>query len=129
VNPAGQTVYSQAPCPRDARSSTIRTDPAPTPAASAKGEAKGPKTAAELEQEFRKRRQEQAEAEKKSSEAAAQAREKEENCKNARAQLVGLETTGRQMRFDANGERRYLNDAEIEAEKDKARRVIQASCG
>ena len=135
VDSGGKTVYSQSPCPKDTRSSTIqRNAPPPPPAAKADAgkagpaKAAGPKTAAEMEQDFRKRRLEQEEAQKKDDKKLAESRAKEENCKTARQQLVGLETS-RQMRVDEKGERRFLEEAEIEQEKERARRSIQSFCG
>src|SRR4051812_25880230 len=67
VDPSGKTVYSQAPCPANTKSSSVRSAPAAPPApvaADAKSDAKGaaaksgPKTAAELDRDFRKRRSE-----------------------------------------------------------------------
>jgi hypothetical protein len=134
VDSSGKTVYSQSPCPKDAKSSTIQRSvpPAVPAAAAAKGDAtksSGPKTAAELDQEFRKRRKEQEDAQKKSQESETQAREKAENCTRARAALAGLEQSGRQMRLDEKGERVFLDEAGIEQEKDRARKTVQANCG
>jgi hypothetical protein len=133
VDAGGKTVYSQSPCPRDTRSSTLQRNAPPPPAAKADAgkadpaKAAGPKSAAEMEQDFRKRRLQQEEAQKKDEQKLAESRAKEENCKNARTQLVSLETS-RQMRVDENGERRFLDEAEIEKEKDRARRSIQSFC-
>jgi hypothetical protein len=129
VDAGGKTVYSQSPCPRDNKSTTLKTSPPPS-AAAAKGDAKGsgPKTAAELDQEFRKRQKEQGESQKKQEEQLVATREKEENCKRARQHLQGLDT-GRQSRIDDKGERVFLEEAEIEREKDRARKSVQSYCG
>ena len=50
VDAAGKTVYSQSPCPRDARSTTLRSTAPASPAPAARADGKGgPKTAAEME--------------------------------------------------------------------------------
>jgi hypothetical protein len=131
VDANGKTVYSQSSCPTGSRASTLKNAMPAAPAATVNGEAAkpaSPKTAAELELDFRKRRQQQAEAGKKESEKLAQAREKEENCRAARVQLVSLESGIRQARLDEKGERYYLDDAQVEQEKARARRVVESAC-
>ena len=129
VDGSGKTVYSQSPCPRDARSTTLRSTAPASPAPAARADGKGgPKTAAEMEQEFRKRRQEAEEAQKKAGDKAAEEKDKADNCRQAKTALAGLEATSRQSRVDENGERRYLSDAELEQEKDRTRRAVQSFC-
>ncbi len=137
VDTAGKTTYTQSPCPSNTRSAPIsRTVPPAAPAAAApagdaaKGatEAKsGPRTPAEAEQAFRKRQQDQADAQKKQEEKLAESRQKDENCQQARAGLASLEA-GRQVRFDAKGERTFLDDNQIAQEKDKARKAVEQFC-
>lgn len=139
VDTAGKTVYSQAPCPANTKSASVRQNIPASPAPStgtggtggnATGSAKpsGPKTSAELEQEFRKRRAEQDETRKKEQEKLAEAKGREDNCRSARAQLAGLEAGGRQPRIDEKGERYYLDDAQIAAEIQKSRQTVQDWC-
>lgn len=137
VEPAsGKTIYLQSPCPAGTRSEAVRravpSAPAAAPAAGdAAGKAaksSGPKTAAEMEQEFRKRRQEQEDARKKEEEKSSAASAKEENCNNARQQLASLESGTRQARVDSKGERYFLDDQQIEQEKARARKAVEASC-
>lgn len=138
VDSSGKTVYSQSPCPKDSRSTTLqRTAPPPVPAV-AKGDGKGdgkseaksagPKTAAEQELEFRKRRQDQEDAAKKAEARQADTKDKEDNCNRARASLVGFEAGGRQSRVEVSGERTFLSDSEVEQEKERARRLVQTLC-
>ena len=127
VAATGKTVYSQSPCPQGTKSATLgRSAPASSGAAAAPAEQK---SAAQLEQEFRKRRLEHERAEKKSGEQAAQAKEKQENCRSARAQLASLDSGMRQMRVNEKGERYYLEGAQVQQEKARARRAIETSCG
>jgi hypothetical protein len=104
---------------------TRRVDrPASAPAAApgsadkaAKGDAAkktGPKTAADIEQDFRKRQQDQAKAEKESAEKSAEAQRKQDNCRSARERLANYEIGGRVTRINPQGERYYLEDAQIE---------------
>ncbi len=142
VDPAtGKTTYLQTPCPSNTRSQTVRkAAPAPAPAATstsagnqgdsakAAGKAAGPKTAAELEQDFRKRRQEQDDVRKKDAEKLTQAKVKEDNCRNARTQLVTIESGVRQARVNEKGERIFLEDAQVEQEKARARSAVDQWC-
>lgn len=133
----GKVSYSQSPCPKNARSATVAPAPAPpsAPAEAGKGDGgkaakapPGPKTAAELEQDFRKRRAEAEKAEQEQQKKLAESKDAEENCRSARGQLSSLESGQRQMRFDANGERYFLDEAQSEAEKQRARRAVEANC-
>ncbi len=129
----GKVSYSQSPCPKDVRSAKVA--PAPAPATAAKGDGgkaakvpPGPKTATELEQDFRKRRAESEKAEQEQQKKLSEAKDAEENCRAARAQLTSLESGQRQTRVDAQGERYFLDGAQIENEKQRARRAIEVSC-
>ena len=136
VDAAGKVTYTQDPCPANTKPGAISRSviqaPAAAPAESAsKGGASksaAPKTAAEQEQAFRKRQQDQAKAAKESEQKSAEAQRKEENCRNARERLTQYEIGGRQSRIDAQGERYYLEDAQIEQEKARARADVAQSC-
>ena len=137
VDANGKTIYSQAPCLANTKSSNIQTKPvAPSAAVSPDGKtdtkaaakSSTPRTAAELEQEFRKRRTEQDEAAKKSQDKLAEAKTREENCKASRNQLANLESGARQARIDDSGERTFLNDEQIAREVERARTAVQNWC-
>lgn len=130
VDASGKTVYSQSPCPSGAKSKVIQRDaPAPAaqaPAGSAKDGKAPPKPTPEAE--FRKRQMEQDERDKKAAEELALAKDKQEQCQRARSNLSQLETGGRVARFNDKGEREYLEDAQIEQEKGRARSLVQKWC-
>ena len=138
VDANGKTIYSQAPCPANTKSSSMRPSPAAaqTPVATdAKADSKGaaaksagPKTAAELERDFRKRRSEADAAGKKAEESLAEAKNRDENCKSAKGQLVNLESGARQVRLDESGERIFLNADQVARETERARQAVQAWC-
>jgi hypothetical protein len=139
VDSGGKIVYSQDPCPANMKSGTLSRTVPPAPAASpadssakaAKGDAAksaAPKTAAEQEQAFRKRQQDQAKTAKESEEKSAEAQRKEEACRNARERLAQYEIGGRLARINAQGERYYLEDAQIEQEKGRARADVAQAC-
>lgn len=131
VDSNGKTVYSQSPCPATAKASSIRQAPAGAPSAPASGgaaKAVAPKSAAELDRDFKKRRSEQEEAAKKDQDKVAEAKTREENCKSAKGQLVNLQSGGRQVRLDENGERSFLNDEQVARETERARQAVQSWC-
>jgi hypothetical protein len=145
VDSSGKTIYSQDPCPANTKSGTMsRSGPsapaAPSPDSTADKAAKGdaaksaapktaaPKTAAEQEQAFRKRQQDQAKAAKESGQKDAEAQRKAEACRNARDRLAQYEIGGRLSRINAQGERYYLEDAQVEQEKVQARADIARAC-
>jgi len=143
IDGAGKIIYSQNPCPPDTKSGTVtrRVDrpsaaPTATPDAgsadkAAKGDAakkSGPKTTADQEKDFRKRQQDQAKAAKESGEKSAEAQRKEQNCRAARERLAQYEAGGRITRINPQGERYYLEDAQIEQEKVRARSDVTQAC-
>src|SRR5258706_598837 len=101
-------------------------DPPADRAAAAKSTA--PKTAAEQEQAFRQRQQEQAKASKQAERKSAEAQAKEQNCRNARERLAQYDIGGRLSRITAQGERYYMDDAQIEQEKSRARADMAQAC-
>ena len=129
IDASGKTVYSQAPCPPTSKSASVRQSVAPAPPGAAKA-AKGaaPKSAAELELDFRKRQTEQADAGKKAAEKATEAQQREENCRVSRGALAGLEAGGRQSRINEKGERVFLDDAQLAAERERARTAVEQWC-
>jgi len=143
IDAAGKVVYSQNPCPANTKSGTVtrRVDrpsaaPAATPAeGSADKAAKGdaakktvPNTTPDQEQDFRKRQQDQAKAAKESSAKSAEAQRKAENCRIARERLAQYEAGGRMTRINPQGERYYLEDAQIEQERARARADVSQHC-
>lgn len=140
VDAAGKVVYSQDPCPANMKSDTMTRNRPSAPVAppadssadkAAKGDAAknaAPKTAAEQEQAFRKRQLDQAKAAKESGQKAAETQQKAENCRSARERLTQFEIGGRMSRINAQGERYYLEDAQIEQEKARARGDVALFC-
>lgn len=109
--PAGRILQSPG-----ARASSSTLTPLPAPS--------GP-TLAERNAEFEKRRLERAEREQKDSEQAALEKEKKRNCEQARSYSQALANGGRIARFDANGERSYLTDAQRAEETSRVQRVLE----
>jgi len=139
IDSAGKVVYSQIPCPANTKSGTIsrRLSPAPgssaaTPSATEAAEKAGkdaaPKTPADQEQAFRKRAQDREKADKESDQKLAEAKRKEDNCRAAREQLATFEFGGRITQINAQGERVYLDDAQIEQQRAAARSLVAQAC-
>jgi len=132
---SGNISYSQVPCPANAKREPISKGgippaPATAPAEGAAGKAAkgGPMTPAEQEQAFRKRQQDQAKAAKDSDQKSAEAQAKEANCRIARGRLAQYEIGGRISQINAQGERYYMDDAQIESEKARARAEVSQMC-
>jgi|SRR6185295_6972027 len=88
---------------------------------------KGPLTLSEKDAEFRKRQQEADKDREKQAKAQQEANDKRENCARSQDALRGVEN-GRVARTAANGERYYLDDAQIEQEKARLRQAAQEWC-
>jgi hypothetical protein len=126
VDKDGRTQYGDFP-PTGVKATPLRAPSgAPAPASGAKSGA--PLTPAEQEAAFRKRQQEGEKAAAKSAKAELAAAAKKENCLRAQTYLRTLETGQRISTTDRNGERVYLDDAQIASETTKARQAVQASC-
>lgn len=52
----------------------------------------------------------------------------EEKCRRSRNRLIDLERGGRRYRLDANGQREFLSDQEIDANKSKTREYLDRNC-
>lgn len=102
--------------------------PAAPAGAAAKDAKKGPLTPAEQELAFRKRQIEGEKAREKDEKERADAAAKKENCARAQEAQRGLESGQRIARTDAKGERYYLDEAQVAAETERARQLVQQLC-
>ena len=130
----GRVQYGDVPPPGvrpiPMRSYTPPASPAPEAAAKkddAKAAKKGPLTPAEQEAEFRARQQDAEKARQKQAQADQAAEGKRENCSRAQEMARSLEG-GRVSRTDSKGERYYLEDNQVAAEKAKAQQAIREWC-
>ena len=126
----GKVHYSDQPPPANVKNEVTLKPPkqsAPankdTPAAKAKA-----KDYVGQEAEFRKRQVETAEREAAEKKKADEAAEKIKNCDQARAQLKNLQTGGRVTMTNAQGEREYMNDAQIAQETERSKKVVDSWC-
>lgn len=95
----------------------------------AKGAKKsGPMTPAEQEQDFRRRQAEAQKAAAKAEQERRDAEAKKENCARAREAAQTYESGQRVARTNAQGERIFLDEAQIQSELAKARQAVQQWC-
>lgn len=121
VDKDGKTVYTDQP-PANAESKPLRIQSAPpVPAAPAK-------SALDKDKELDKGRKEASEKAKKGEQAARAAADAEQRCADARGNLQLYEAGGRITKRNAAGERVFLEEKEIEVEKQKARAVMEEAC-
>lgn len=135
VDESGNVHYSDQLPPNDAKnSSTLHGNPRTTsavPADGAKEEAtaaKKPLTPAEQEMEFKKRRSEQAEQEAKSEKEEHEAVERKRNCELARGHLARMQQGGLVTTTSAAGEVSYMNEKDMAAETERARKQVEQVC-
>lgn len=124
--PAGdvEVVQGARPAPPAPQS----TETTPAEGADAADAKKGPPTLAEREQAFRERRAKAAEEAAKADEDATREAERQRFCEQARNQLGALQSGQRVSRFNAAGEREFLDDAARQAEAARLQQQIDESC-
>lgn len=120
VDKDGKTVYSDAP-PPNADTRQLKTLGSAPPAAA-------PKTAMDKDKDQEKLRKEAREKQDKADKAARGAEEQERACNQARANQRAVQQGGRLYKYDEKGERAFMTDDEIEAEKAKAARAVDEAC-
>src|SRR5205814_5352349 len=86
------------------------------------------KSALDKDKDLEKTRKEQKETAKKSDQTSARAQAEEERCNSARENYRVYEQGGRIVKRNTGGEREFLDDKEIEAERDKARAAMESAC-
>ncbi|THF66436.1 DUF4124 domain-containing protein [Pseudothauera nasutitermitis] len=85
-------------------------------------------TLAERELEFRQRRAAEEEARAKAEEESRRQAERSRACEQARNQLAALQSGQRVARFNAKGEREFMDDATRAAEIQRAQEFVSAQC-
>lgn len=128
VSKGGKVEYAQS-CPEGTTEQKLRSGPtsggsAPAPAAPA-----APKSLAERDADFKKRMIEQQETQQKDATKSAEMAQRRQDCEVAQSYLKSIESGQRLARTDAKtGERVYLEDAEREAEANRARARMADAC-
>ena len=82
----------------------------------------------EKDQDFRKRQVESAEKAKKQATLDDDSKAKQQNCTQARAQLATVQGGGRIVRMNDKGEREFLDDNAIAAERVKGQDSVAKWC-
>jgi hypothetical protein len=82
----------------------------------------------EKEADFRKRQVEKAEKEAADQKAQQQAADKQQNCHRARQHLATMQAGGRVARSTPEGEREFLDDAQIAQEIQEAQKSVAEWC-
>jgi len=124
VDADGKVHYSDTP-PPEVTTKSVRNiagkEQADAPASYA------PKSLAEREAELRKSNQAKEDASKKKAEEDAKVDTKKRNCEAARQNARTLES-GRVVTYDANGERKFLEDSELAQRLEEANKTISTNC-
>jgi Domain of unknown function (DUF4124) len=119
VDKEGKVQYGDTPPPGVQASSVRPPSGASQPPSGA--------TLAEKEADFRKRREEAEKERDKQALSRRDADSKRENCARAKENVRILEG-GRVARIDPNGERYFLDDAQLSQETARARQAVQEWC-
>lgn len=119
VDKDGKTIYTDQPPPNvDTKQITA---PPPPPAASSK-------SFVERDKELEKARKANREKSEKSDQSARQAQEAQERCNHARSAFETYSQGGRIFKPSTTGERALMDEQEIEAAREKARRDMDEAC-
>jgi hypothetical protein len=122
VDKDGRTVYSDQPPPNVASKAIAAPPPPPTTAPAAA------KSAVERDKELEKARKEARDKADKSEKMAKSAEDKERACAQAKTAYNTFSEGGRIYKLDDKGERVFMDDAEMEVEKGRARAAMDEAC-
>lgn len=124
VDSQGKVHYSDQPPPaaKSQQPLNIKNQPG------ALGGTSTAKSPAEQEQDFRKRQMDAADAEKKAAEDKKQAEIARQNCAAARSNLKSLQEGVRMSRYNEQGERVFMDDAERAKTTEDAQRAVKDWC-
>src|ERR1700741_426070 len=130
VDQDGKVRYGDTP-PPGVKAQRLKPPPgasaAPAPAPAAKKGEKGEKPLTP-EEAFRKRQEDAQKAQQKQAQSNQESQAKREEGGRRQESLRTLESGQRIVRTDAQGERYYLEDAQIAQETARARQAVQQSC-
>jgi hypothetical protein len=122
VDKDGKTVYTdQPPVNADPKQLSI-------PSGAPSAPAGAPKSAVERDKELQKGRDEVRDRAKKADEVAKQAEAKEQQCSAARGAYQSYADGGRIAKYNEKGERIFLGDDEIDAERARSKREMDEAC-
>lgn len=116
----GRTVFSDTPPP--GANATKKNLNVPQPSGDAA------RSTQDKLQEFQKRREDRLEAESKAAKEQAEKDKAAENCTRARNRLTALQSGQRIVRFNAQGEKEYIDDPTREKEIASAQQSVAEWC-
>jgi len=119
VDKDGKTVYSDQP-PPDAAATQLHVAP------QASGPA--PKSYVEQDKDLNKARAEERDREKKKEIAEQNAKLEQERCDQARQNYHTFTDGGRLFKYNEKGEREFLSDEQIEAQRAKSKQEMDEAC-
>ncbi|HEY8049938.1 MAG TPA: DUF4124 domain-containing protein [Ramlibacter sp.] len=135
VDPSGRKVFSDQPPPPGTPPDKILKQPGnrpveadPQPAASAPAGAMPRISGRDKVLDEKRKAVQNAEAEKQKAQEMQAAHDTAENCQRAKESKATLAGGGRMSRVNANGEREYLDDAAVAAERQRLEQVIKRDC-
>jgi hypothetical protein len=131
VDKNGKVQYGDFP-PPGVKATALKPPPAgaaPSPAAKKPGAAGKKDKPLTPEEAFQQRQKEAKEKQEKASKEQADAATKRDNCVRAQEQLRSLQSGQRQVRVNAQGERVFLDDAQVAQETAKAQGLVRDACG
>ena len=120
----GQVHYGERPPSGQAKQMRVPTGPPHSPSPAEKPASQQEATQKLLDS-FDKERKEKAETEAKAAEEKAR---REKNCSSAKRRIAGLKIGGRQYEVDEQGNRHYLNEAEIQSRLAEAQKYADKWC-
>jgi hypothetical protein len=122
IDKDGKTVYSdQAPPNTDSKQLNIPSGGFSSPPAA-------PKTAVERDKELQKGRDEVRERAKKAEDAVKQAEARDQQCASAKMAYQTYADGGRIAKYNDKGERIFLGDEQIDAERERSKREMDEAC-
>ena len=119
VDKDGRTVYSDQP-PVNADAKRINIQNAPS--------SPGNKSYVERDKELDKGRKAARDKQEKSEQASKSVQEAEQKCAQAKVAYQTYADGGRIYKYNEKGERTYLDDAELETERNRTRREMEEAC-
>lgn len=128
VDANGQVHYSDQPPPADAKDIKSMRSKGIEPIESDDSDDSAEPSYVEQNAAFEERQAKKAEDQAKAAEEKRAEDERKKNCQLARSNYNTVSVGGRITRVNAQGEREYLSDEEIESETAEARRAMEQWC-
>lgn len=126
VDADGKVHYSDS-APTDVKVKTLRSSSAPD-AITSVSSVSAPKTLAERDADWKKSQKAKEEVAQKAEQEKEAALVKQKNCESARSNLAGYENSRAIVKYDANGERSFLDDAARNKTIEDARKTVSTYC-